>query len=234
MPNLNIKTALALAAATSTLPCGAAIIQTSVFTEGTIFAYDANASNSDLINQGAPSLASFTTSEPGTWPASGTNDGTASAGGVTGDYAYWDGEGEVIITLTYELTGSATGYDITSINSIYGWSQGRRHAAQYYSVFIATIADPTYNLLHTVAYDPSTSTEEVASQVTLTDSTGVLASGVTGIRFVAIEDTGPGSIFDEVGVIHEIDVFGTATVPEPGSLALLAAGSLMIARRRRG
>ena len=48
-----------------------------------------------------------------------TNDGSASAGEATGDYAYWDGDGDVVVTLTYELTGSATGYDITSINTIY-------------------------------------------------------------------------------------------------------------------
>lgn len=231
MKQLTPTAHLALAACAVALPSNAAVIQTNAFTENTATAYDANARNDDLINEGASSLASFTASDPGTWPASGTNDGSASAGEVTGDYAYWDIPASV--TLTYELTGSATGYDITSLNTIYGWAEGRRHAAQNYSVYVATLANPNYELLHTVDYDPSDTAQiEVSSQVTLTDTTGTLATGVTGIRFIAIDDAD--GLYTEVGVIHEIDVFGTPTVPEPTSMALLATGGLLILRRRRG
>lgn len=231
MKHLTPTAHLALVAGAVALPANAAVIQTNAFTENTATAYDANARNDDLINQGASSLSSFTSSEIGTWPVSGTNDGSASAGDVTGDYAYWDGRTSV--TLTYELTGSATGYDIDSINTIYGWAEGRRHAAQYYSVYVATLANSTYELLHTVDYDPSDTEQiEVSSQVTLTDTTGTLATGVTGIRFIAIDDAG--GLYNEVGVIHEIDVFGTPTVPEPTSMALLATSGLLILRRRRG
>lgn len=230
MTRLPKQTALAAVAGLLALPLQAGVIQTNAFTEGSNTAYDANASSSDLINQGAASLGGFTSSLPGTWPASGTNDGSATGGGVAGDYAYWDQQ--TTVTLTYELTGSATGYDITSINSIYGWDESRRHAAQYYSVYVATVADPNYTLLHTVAYDPITAAfVPGSSQVTLTDTEGVLAKGVTGIRFIAIED--PGGLYDEVGVIHEFDVFGIPSVPEPGSLAVLAVSGLLIMRRRR-
>lgn len=224
-------TCLALVAATLSCPTNAAIMQANVFTEGEADTYDANARSDDLINQGAATLGSFDSSLPGTWPASGTNDGTATAGTVTGDYAYWDFQ--TTVTLTYELTGSATGYDIQSINTIYGFQSGNRHAAQYYTVYVATTDDPTYQLLHTVAYDPVTTLLiEAATQVTLTDSTGALASGVTGIRFIAIDDAL--GQYEEVGVIHEIDVFGVATTPEPTSMALLAAAGLCLMRRRRG
>lgn len=224
-------TCLALAAGIVAHSSNAAVIETNVFTEGSTTTYDANAVSNDLINQGAVTLGSFTSSLPGTWPAAGTNDGSATGGTATGDYAYWDLQ--TTITLTYELTGSATGYDIESINSIYGWESGNRHAAQYYTVFVATLDDPSYQPLHTVAYDPVTERLIAAtSQVTLTDSTGTLASGVTGIRLVVIDDALGNN--EEVGVIHEIDVIGQATAPEPSSMALLAAAGLLILRRRRG
>ena len=64
----------------------------------------------------------------------------------------------------------------------------------------------------------------------MTDTTGVLASGVTGIRFI----TSPTSTSAEVGIIHEYDVFGTATVvPEPTTTALLGLGGLALILRRR-
>ncbi len=232
MKTMQQTTIPALAVGALAVPTSAAVIQTSVFTEGTDTAYGTNALDNDLINEGAPTLLSFTSSVPEeVWPESGVHDGSATGGGASGDYSYWDAPSSV--TLTFELTGSATGYDITSINTIYGYVAGNRHAAQNYSVYFATVAQPDYTLFHTVDYDPSTAPNnvEVSSQVTLTDSTGVLASGVTGVRFIAVDDAD--GDFTEVGVIQELDVVGNPTVPEPASMALLAASGLLLMRRRR-
>ncbi len=217
----------------------AAIIQTN-FNNGTSeSAFDSNASATDLINNGQATLGSSSYTETvGGAAAVGTFGGTVGAhDGSTaksGGYAYWNYTGSV--DLTFTLAGSATGYDITSINTIYGWGDSNaRHSAQNYSVYVASVATPTiFTLLYTVDYDPFTSnTGPKSTQVTLTDDSGVLASGVGAIRFTVIDDAdGSGTI---VGVIHEFDVNGTATapIPEPTTTALFGLGGLALILRRR-
>ena len=64
-----------------------------------------------------------------------------------------------------------------------------------------------------------------AAQTTLTENTtGILASGVTAIRFQALDNGND--------VFRELDVFGTV-VPEPTTVGLLALGLCLAARRRR-
>ena len=196
-------------------------------------AYDGNVSTTDLINSGSSTLGSYTASaaEIGT-PQGSVHAGTPGTSGNAGSYGYWvAGTG---VTLTYTLAGSVTGYDITSINTIYGWKDGAmRYTAQKYDVLISTVSTPAFTALTSVDYAPFTNNPEASSQVSLTDTTGVLASGVTGIRFII----SPTSTSPEVGIIHEYDVFGTATVPaavpEPSTTALLGLGGLALILRRR-
>ena len=221
----------------------AAIIPAFATNESQTF-YDSNISATDLINVGTPTLAGFTVSQNTNIPGGGAagNDGLNDGIGTNNDgLAYWANPGGSL-TATYTLTGSATGYDITSINTIHGWRDSReRHAAQRYDVLIATVLDPGYTLLTSVEYDPygsvNSNAGQASTQVTLTeDTTGVLASGVTGIRFVLFPDPGG----NEVGVVREYDVFGTPTIPAtaiPSPTAALA-GLIGLAglgmRRRRG
>lgn len=185
--------------------------------------FDANISNVDLIRAGAPTLAGtvVATGSP-TFAASGSNDGVANGGSGSAGLTYW-GTTTGTESLTYNLTGSATGYDITTIRSIYGWQDSRgRHAAQRYTVSYTTVSNPAFTILDTVTYDPFGSPDAAAgsTQVTIIDSVARLATGVTAIRFTMFDDPNEGG--NEVGVLREFDVFGVATaaVPEPTSIAL--------------
>jgi len=146
------------------------------------------------------------------------------------------------IVMTFDLTGSVTGYDITSITSIAGWNANRNiHASQKYTVSVSFIGDSAYVPLNltgafdvvtgeSISYYPFGSSGSGASKVTITENvSGVIASGVDGIRFNFMVDS----------VFQEIDVLGVATVatvPEPATSALLigiGATALVIMRRRR-
>lgn len=191
--------------------------------------FDGNISTSDLINVDSPSLGSFSQSDPTSFATQdGAYDGAPT---VSQDVVYWNTAGPH--TMTFTLTGSATGYDITSITSIYGWQDTRTvYSAQHYDVLVSTVGSSTFTPLFSVDYDPFATNGEGSSQVDVTEnSTGILASGVDQIRFVMRSD---GSNPNVVGVIREIDVFGAATsVPEPTSMLLLGLGGLLTVRRRR-
>ena len=62
----------------------------------------------------------------------------------------------------------------------------------------------------------------------VTDDTGVLASGIEAIKFDFLATDGNGS-----SVYREIDVLGSAAVPEPTTTALLGLGGLALILRRR-
>jgi hypothetical protein len=91
---------------------------------------------------------------------------------------------------------------------------------------VATVANPVFADVALVDYAPSGA---ASSMVSVTDSTGTIASGVTAVQFtfqpVLVNDI----------LLGEIDVTGVATVPEPSTIALLAFACLagLIAIRRR-
>lgn len=104
---------------------------------------------------------------------------SSSTNYVTGGDGYRSGS-----SLTYLLTGSKTGYDLTSIVVYGGWANGSRDQ-QAYTVYYATVAMPTYFVrLGTVNYDPSNPANvQSATRVTLRPATGALATNVAAIRF---------------------------------------------------
>jgi signal transduction histidine kinase len=87
-------------------------------------------------------------------------------------------------SVTYLLTGSKIGYDLTNIIVYGGWANGSRDQ-QAYTVYYSTVAMPAYFVrLATVNYNPADpANAQSATRVTLRPVTGALATNVTAIRF---------------------------------------------------
>lgn len=233
--------ALALALGMSLAGPASAVLMQSQSSSNFQTGFDAFVSTGDLIQSSAPTLGSVVASLPGDFSYTGANNGNAAH---TSGLSYW-GANPGTVTLTYTLAGSVTGYDISSVNSIYGWQDVRyRHAAQRYEVWVQTVLNPVFTQIAAVDYHPWAANDPAqgATQVTLTDTTGYLATGVTAIRFQLhpYMTLGASGYTGEIGVVRELDVFGTAssaasaTVPEPGTLALfgLAFAGLLLSRRK--
>ena len=120
--------------------------------------------NNSLIAGQSPSSASgnFSLEAPGRNVSSLTSDGSISLRQISGtsgrttstNYVTCgnnDGAGSLI---TYTLTGSVSGYDLTKITVYGGWTDEGRDQ-QAYTVYYSTVAAPTtFNLLGTVNYLP--------------------------------------------------------------------------------
>ena len=125
--------------------------------------------------------------------------------------------------LIYPLTNSATGYDLTNITVYGGWADNGRDQ-QAYTVYYSTVAAPTnFISLAVVNFNPSiASSIQSATRVTLTHSTGVLATNVAAVKF---DFTSPGSENGYCGYAG-ITVFGRASVIPPASLRATRLGGL--------
>jgi uncharacterized protein (TIGR03382 family) len=200
--------------------------------------YNATISTTDLLAGTTPVVTGY----PG-----GSVDTNAIYDGVTVDSSLNATSGNIYlntnpnVVMTFDLNGSVTGYDITSIASIAGWNtNAHNHAPQFYQVEVSLVGSATYTSLNItgsaaaggiVFYDPFASGQG-STRVTVTeDTSGVLASGVDSIRFTLIST--PDGLTNDT-VYKEIDVFGTATViPEPSTALLGGLGVLALLRRRR-
>lgn len=126
------------------------------------------------------------------------------------------------ITYTLDTTANSAGYDITSIATISGWSASR--IAQNYDVTYTTVTGDTVTLATNVNHNPGA---EGSLKIALTDSGGLLATGVKSITF-NIFNPGFGTVW------RELEVEGSATpVPEPAAMGLLGIAALGLMRRRR-
>ena len=209
----------------------ASIVETDL-SSGSETGFDANILSNDLINQGQATLSSLVATPGANFPATGSDDGTATH---TNGLVYYAGPPTTGVDLTFNLNtnpgtgGSATGYSLSSINGIYGWQDSRyRHAAQEWVVSVETTSSPSiFQNVWTVLYTPFAANDIAAgsSQVTLT---GSLPTNVTAINFHLSPYGAPNDpgYTGEIGVVREFDVVGTASVPEPASLGLLGLGGL--------
>jgi len=132
-----------------------------------------------------------------------------------------NGAGSLLI---YPLTNSTLGYDLTNITVYGGWADNGRDQ-QAYTVSYSTVAAPTnFIALGVVNFNPAIAANiQSATRVTITHSTGVLATNVAAVKF---DFTSPGSENGYCGY-GGITVFGRANIPPvvPANLsAALQAG----------
>ncbi len=201
--------------------------------------FDGNIQTSDLLT----GLTGTSTVAPNAGTIAGINDGSAAS--LSNDTEFDstafapNGALNKNPVLTFDLntsvSGSPTGYDLTSITSIYGWNNYSSRADQSYTVSYSTVTDPSvFQTLFTVNYSPYQPAAAVgqsiatSTEVTLTDLTA--ATGVYAIQFTFTPTNGGTSGDMQDGqLIREIDVDGTpAIVPEPSMWMLMGLGGLFL------
>lgn len=205
----------------------AAVIQTNL-NDSDQLKYTNDVSRGDLLNGLTGTVLSGWRLENGADPSK-INDGIHGGTGAPVGGAWTNGPASV----TYNLgTGNGFGYDLSSIQSIASWGTDG-YGNQAFKVEVQLVGSTIFSALASVNNSPFTAsgpTNGGSTKTTLTDSTGILASGVQQIRFTTV--LAGGSTAGD-SVIREIDVNGVAAVPEPASFALLSLGALALLRRRR-
>ena len=184
-------------------------------------------SNTDLLQTHLKS-SSFT---GGTFSAEGSNGVAAFTNGVFGAQGN-PGNGESATgnnnsaTFTFDRA-----YNLTSIDSYAGWDAFR--GGQSYSVFYATFANPSTYILLASVYNDATGSGigNTNTRANIVNNSGFLATNVGSLRFDFNTNLNSG-----YNGYLEIDVQGSAVVPEPGSIALVGlglAGLAAFARRKQ-
>lgn len=235
---------LATSVVAATALCFASIANATFVSDGvnntTSYAYyDGNIRSNDLIENGSVDVASTVTTgnmfsysdSAGGWQS---GNWSSLTDGAAGHYS-WAMQSDLTstpspsITYNFDIADHPLGYTLTSIQTIYGWVEGPCYSNQRYDVAIAMVGSPTtFTQLATVDYQPfaadsSSYSTPNASQFTLTDSTGKLSAGVAAIRFTFLNNTNYGGGADGQ-FIHEIDIVGGPTIPEPGTILLFLTG----------
>ena len=134
----------------------------------------------------------------------GTSGMTAST-----NYVTCGNGGGAGATVTFSLTGSTNGFDLTNITVYGGWADSGRDQ-QAYTVYYSTFANPT-NFIPLSAVNvnpPIAGSIQSATRVTLTSSAGVLATNVAAVKF---DFTSPGSENGYCGYAGII-VFGKVSI----------------------
>ena len=133
------------------------------------------------------------------WPNVGSSPAVVTCGTVAG------GAGQ---SVTYTLTGSASGYNLTNIVVYGGWGDAGRDQ-QAYTVYYSTLAAPsTFVQLSSVNYNPTNLLGvQCATRATITPVNGVLAANVASVKF---DFTTPAGENGYSGY-SEIDLYGMPT-----------------------
>lgn len=155
--------------------------------------------NNNLIAGQAPSSSSGNFSEEvagrtvNSLTAGGSLEITATAmtlgelkGNTTANtnYVTCGNESRAGSSITYLLTGSKTGYDLTSVTTCGGWVNAGRDQ-QAYTVYYSTVAAPELFIrLASVNFNPENPEDAPsATRLTLKPANGVLAKNVAAVKF---------------------------------------------------
>ena len=140
-------------------------------------------------------------------------------------------------TLTYTLNtdpltgGSATGYDITGVNVFAGWQDPvSALQSQNWTLRVATLANPTFTDVQAVDYLADPADARVQDGIAYGfDRDDCLGRDGRAVLLSKNRSQSSGIVF------RDIDVVGAATVPEPGTIAMLGIAALLglVAVRRR-
>ena len=207
-------------------PAHAAIVFTQV-SSTTQYTYVGDVSASDLLHGLTPVTTAWNTSY-GASPLELT-DGI-HGGEVPGDVqGAWTTVGATV-EYNLGLSPGGAGWDITSVQSIADWVNVG-FGNQAWTLEVKPVGG-SYSIAATVGYQPLGGGGGT-TKVTLTDTSGVLATGIEFIKVTAnqVNNGGNGGAF----IWRELDVFGAATpVPEPSAAVLLGGFcALFLLRRRR-
>jgi hypothetical protein len=150
------------------------------------------------------------------------NDDNITSNGARKSYAISGGN----ITYNLDTTTNTQGYDISLIGIYTGWQNGGRDGINV-QVFYSTVASPMTFVSLTTATQNGIGQYQ-SGIITETVFPNLLATGVKSIRFdfSSTQENGASGY-------KELDVVGTATIPEPSVTLLGGLGMLALLRRRR-
>jgi hypothetical protein len=175
----------------------------------------------DLNQEGVMGAAALT--DGGFGPAGGANSNPPGMAAASGDSLG-------MITYGFDLGASPFGYSLSGVDVYAGWDGFR--GGQKYTLSYSLVSDPsTFIPLGGVDMDAdsgNTPGGPINTRSMVRDADGELASNVAALRIQFASGT--------VGFLgyREIDVFGTASIPEPTApLVLALAGALVTLRRKR-
>ena len=193
----------------------------------------ATCSSTDLINGMAGTVSGGALKTYVGTPAEArlTDGATISASVVDNDsfrnYSVQNDSNDVSVIYTLAAACYITQIDVYGGYEAGGdWSMGYHH----YNIYYSTDGGSTFTQLPATEYDPFTlnwgpgGSDPTVTKVSITDTTGTLASNVDAIKIN----------FNYTGTrCYEIDVLGSV-VPEPATMALMALGGfgLLLKRRR--
>lgn len=119
-------------------------------------------------------------------------------------------------TVALDISVNTYGYDITGIDSVFGWNPGAGgRSNQGYGITVTYVDNTTATLADAAHWEPN-APSSYWTKVSFTEASGgVMATGVKAITFEITEDANAGGVV----IAREFDVIGSATLnPAPESL----------------